>query len=159
MNVKHFSTFLMEDHFPFVRPRILRWLWQQREALKIHQHRSASLPFLPSWRWEDEFRGFPRLQARQMKRRDRWWEPHLSLGTTAEVWDSGRPVISVCRWEEPCPHHKMLWCHITIRNAFCPLAASCCWTDVELWLGLWIKAPNWSFWKNDSLLFSFVLFS
>lgn len=39
----------MEDHFPFVRPRILRWLWQQREALKIHQHRSASLPFLPSW--------------------------------------------------------------------------------------------------------------
>lgn len=56
----------MEDHFPFVRPRILRWLWQQREALKIHQHRSASLPFLPSWRWEDEFHGFPRLQARQM---------------------------------------------------------------------------------------------
>lgn len=39
----------MEDHFPFVRPRILRWLWQQREALKIHRHRSASLPFLPSW--------------------------------------------------------------------------------------------------------------
>lgn len=108
-------------------------------------------------RWEDEFRGFPRLQARQMKRRDRWWEPHLSLGTTAEVWDSGRPVISVCRWEEPCPHHKMLWCRITVRNAFCPLAASCCRTDVELWLGLWIKAPNWSVWENDSLLFYFIL--
>lgn len=39
-------------------------------------------------RWEDEFSGFPRLQARQMKRRGGWWEPHLSLGTTAEVWDS-----------------------------------------------------------------------